>query len=158
MAKEDGDFVELDETIAEVDSDKATFELPAEANGILSIVAQEDEILEISALICRIEVMESGIPSNSLRSSFALPETNAASSGDETYATGHASVASEILAEKEIDPSTVTGTGKNGRITKEDAEKAQKSAAAPRYQKLRQLKKKNYILAVEMSAKRRCLH
>ena len=58
--KEDGDFVELDETIAEVDSDKATFELPAEANGILSIVAQEDEILEIGALICRIEVMEGG--------------------------------------------------------------------------------------------------
>ena len=60
--KEDGDYVELDEVIAEVDSDKATFELPAEANGILRIVAQEDDTIEIGALICKIEVMEGGAP------------------------------------------------------------------------------------------------
>lgn len=130
--KEDGDYVELDEVIAEVDSDKATFELPAEANGILRIVAQEDETLEIGALICKIEVMEGGAPAPAAVAA-ATPSvmTSAAPSGNETYATGHASpAASKILAEKGIDPSTVSGTGKDGRITKEDAEKAQKSAPA----------------------------
>ncbi len=134
--KADGDFVELDEVIAEVDSDKATFELPAEANGILRIVAQEDETIEIGALICKIEVME-GAPSTA-----SAPETSTpaaatqAPSGNETYATGHASpAAAKILAERGIDPSTIKGTGKDGRITKEDAEKAQvappKSAPTP---------------------------
>src|SRR5690606_11984924 len=56
--KKDGDLVHLDEVIAEVESDKATFELPAEANGILRIVAKEQESLPIGGLICRIEVME----------------------------------------------------------------------------------------------------
>ena len=91
--------------------------------------------------------MESGTPSNSFEApASVLPETNAASSGDETYATGHASpAASKILAEKEIDPSTVTGTGKNGRITKEDAEKAQKSAAAPSIPKTAPAKEEKII-------------
>src|SRR5687768_10154142 len=56
--KKDGDYVRLDEVIAEVESDKATFELPAEANGILRIVAKERETLPIGGLICRIEVVE----------------------------------------------------------------------------------------------------
>ena len=55
--KSDGDYVELDEVIAEVDSDKATFELPAEASGILTTVAQEGDTIDIGALICKIEVM-----------------------------------------------------------------------------------------------------
>jgi 2-oxoglutarate dehydrogenase E2 component (dihydrolipoamide succinyltransferase) len=58
--KADGDYVELDEIIAEVDSDKATFELPAEATGILKHVAQEGDTLEIGGLICKIEVTEGG--------------------------------------------------------------------------------------------------
>ncbi len=131
--KEDGDFVELDEVIAEVDSDKATFELPAEANGILRIVAQEDETLEIGALICKIEVMEGGAPAP-VAEAAATPSatTSTTPSGNETYATGHASpAAAKILAEKGIDPNTVSGTGKDGRITKEDAEKAQKPAPVP---------------------------
>ena len=128
--KEDGDYVELDEVIAEVDSDKATFELPAEANGILRIVAQEGDTLEIGALICKIEVMEGGAPAATEKS--VAPAASATTASDnETYATGHASpAAAKILAEKGIDPSSVKGTGKDGRITKEDAEKAQKSAPA----------------------------
>src|SRR5688572_6187831 len=59
--KKDGDMVRLDEVIAEVESDKATFELPAEANGILRIVAKEKESLPIGGLICRIEIVE-GMP------------------------------------------------------------------------------------------------
>ncbi|HSF54770.1 MAG TPA: biotin/lipoyl-containing protein, partial [Algoriphagus sp.] len=56
--KKDGDFVTLDEIIAEVDSDKATFELPAEATGILRHVAKEGDVLEIGGLICKIEVTD----------------------------------------------------------------------------------------------------
>lgn len=129
--KADGDYVELDEVIAEVDSDKATFELPAEANGILRIIAQEDETLEIGALICKIEVMEGGAPAAETAVA-PTTTTSPAPSGNETYATGHASpAAAKVLAERGIDPSTVKGTGKDGRITKEDAEQAQKAAPAP---------------------------
>jgi len=130
--KQDGDFVELDEVIAEVDSDKATFELPAEANGILRIIAEEGDTIEIGAMICKIEVMEGGTPAPAAETSNSpAPAESAAPSGNETYATGHASpAAAKILAEKGIDPSTVKGTGVDGRITKEDAEKAQQTAPA----------------------------
>lgn len=130
--KEDGDYVELDEVIAEVDSDKATFELPAEANGILRIEAQEGDTIEIGDLICKIEVMEGGAPASqdSNSKSQEVASSGKQSSANETYATGHASpAAAKILAEKGIDPKDVKGTGVDGRITKDDAEKAQKSAA-----------------------------
>ena len=130
--KADGDYVELDEIIAEVDSDKATFELPAEANGILRIVAQEDSTIEIGALICKIEVMEGGAPAASAPAAQAPASNSAQANGNETYATGHASpAAAKILAERGIDASNVAGTGKDGRITKEDAEKAQVAPPKP---------------------------
>lgn len=132
--KADGDYVELDEIIAEVDSDKATFELPAEANGILRLVAQEGDTLEIGGLICKIEVMEGGAPASedSAVSSTKESASKPSDSGRDTYATGHASpAAAKILAEKGITANEINGTGKDGRITKEDAEKAEKSAPKP---------------------------
>lgn len=127
--KNDGDYVKLDEIIAEVDSDKATFELPAEASGILRHVAKEGDTLEIGGLICKIEVTE-GAPVVQA-SSTASPEAASApqTAGRENYATGHASpAAAKILAEKGVAASDVAGTGKDGRITKEDAIAAQKPA------------------------------
>jgi len=130
--KADGDFVELDEIIAEVDSDKATFEQPAEGSGILRHVAQEGDTLEIGGLICKIEIMEGKPAETSAESKTESPASTSASPSKESYATGHASpAASKILAEKGIKPEEVKGTGKDGRITKEDAENAQKKAAAP---------------------------
>ena len=124
--KADGDYVTLDEIIAEVDSDKATFELPAEANGILRHVAKEGDTLEIGGLICKIEVVEGGAPAATSSGSVAVETTKAAASGNETYATGHASpAAAKIIAEKGISAGDVKGTGKDGRITKEDALGAQ---------------------------------
>jgi len=126
--KEDGDLVKLDEIIAEVDSDKATFELPAEANGILRHVAKEGDTIEIGGLICRIEVTEgeTGAASSGEKTS-SEEDTRTAASDKTSYATGHASpAAAKILAEKGIDPSGVKGTGKDGRVTKEDAENAKK--------------------------------
>lgn len=129
-AKADGDFVELDEVIAEIESDKATFDLTAEAQGKLQIVAQEGDTLEIGALICKIEVMEGGAPSQEASTGASAPEAAPApSSSNETYATGHASpAAAKILDEKGISAADVKGSGKDGRITKEDAMGAQKSA------------------------------
>ena len=121
--KADGDFVELDEVIAEVDSDKATFELPAEANGILRIVANEGDTIPIGGLICKIEVMEGKAPVPERKPE---PTTGVPVADKTTYASGHASPAAvKIMAERGIGPANVKGTGKDGRITKEDAEKAQ---------------------------------
>lgn len=126
--KADGDFVELDENIAEIESDKATFDLTAEKPGILRIVAQEGDTLEIGALICKIEVMD-GAPAASTSASTPVADAAPAASGAGTYATGHASpAAAKILDEKGIAASDVKGSGRDGRITKEDAANAQKAA------------------------------
>lgn len=132
--KADGDYVTLDEIIAEVDSDKATFELPAEANGILRHVAKEGDILEIGGLICKIEVVEGGAPATVTSAPAEAEQVKATSSGNETYATGHASpAAAKIIAEKGISSDDVKGTGKDGRITKEDAISAEaKPKEAPK--------------------------
>ncbi|MGK7389574.1 MAG: 2-oxoglutarate dehydrogenase complex dihydrolipoyllysine-residue succinyltransferase [Candidatus Cyclobacteriaceae bacterium M2_1C_046] len=128
--KNEGDYVELDEVIAEVDSDKATFELPAEASGILHIEAKEGDTLEIGSLICKIEVTE-GAPATAPAKEKNQPADTEKAEGEETYASGHASpAAAKILKEKGIDPKNVKGTGVDGRITKEDAEKATPKAAA----------------------------
>jgi 2-oxoglutarate dehydrogenase E2 component (dihydrolipoamide succinyltransferase) len=123
--KKDGDFVKLDEVIAEVESDKATFELPAEANGILRIVAQEKTTLPIGGLICKIEVMD-GAPASASAASTTAPASTAPATTDKSYATGHPSpAAAKILDEKGVAASQVAGSGVGGRITKEDAVKAQ---------------------------------
>jgi 2-oxoglutarate dehydrogenase E2 component (dihydrolipoamide succinyltransferase) len=127
--KKDGDQVTLDEIIADVDSDKATFELPAEATGILRHVAKEGDVLEIGGLICRIEV-GGAAPSASSTAAPAAPVA-APTTSSENYATGHASpAAAKILAEKGISAATVVGTGIEGRVTKEDALTAVPAAPA----------------------------
>lgn len=127
--KKEGDFVKLDDIIAEVESDKATFELPAEATGILHIVAKEKETLPIGGLICKIEITEE-VPAGAS----AEPKQEQAATevkGDKSYAAGHPSpAAAKILSEKGIAPGQVKGNGVGGRITKEDAVKAQPQAAA----------------------------
>lgn len=129
--KKDGDFVKLDEIIAEVDSDKATFELPAEATGILRHVAQEGDTLEIGGTICKIEAMKSK-PEIDSSPSPATDTSSTPASGKESYATGHASpAAAKILSEKGILASDLTGSGKDGRVTKEDAEAAKEPTPAP---------------------------
>ncbi len=137
--KEDGDTVEMDEVIAEIESDKATFELTAEAAGTLRIVAQAGDTLEIGSLACRIETSgasaggqkPAATPSTDEKSPGKAASSTSPANDQETYATGHASpAAAKILAEKGIDPTEVTGSGRDGRITKEDAEQAKKSQPA----------------------------
>ncbi len=129
--KKNGDFVALDEVIAEVESDKATFELPAEAQGILKIAAQEGTTLPIGGLICKIEVSE-GEPQQAAPKAESAHLTESKAGGDESYAAGHPSpAAAKILDEKGISAHQVTGSGVGGRITKEDAMKAQASQSKP---------------------------
>lgn len=124
--KKDGDFVQIDEIIAEVESDKATFELPAEASGTLRIVAKEKDTLPIGGLICKIEIAE-GAPVASAKSASTNTSNTVA---DKTYAAGHPSpAAAKILDEKGIQSNQVQGSGVGGRITKEDAQKAQVTPA-----------------------------
>lgn len=119
-SKEDGAFVELDEIIAEIESEKATFELPAEASGILKQVAKEDAVLEIGALICTIE--ESAAPKVVETKTEPTQTVGEQVKGEEGYAKGHPSpAAAKILDEKSVSPQSVKGSGVGGRITKEDA-------------------------------------
>jgi 2-oxoglutarate dehydrogenase E2 component (dihydrolipoamide succinyltransferase) len=127
--KKEGEHVKIDEIIAEVESDKATFELPAEATGILRIVAQEKTTLPIGGLICKIEITEDA--GASAKAASAAPVATAAPE-NKSYAAGHPSpAAGKILDEKGIAANQVQGTGVGGRITKDDAQNAKAPAAKP---------------------------
>jgi 2-oxoglutarate dehydrogenase E2 component (dihydrolipoamide succinyltransferase) len=127
---EDGDYVEKDQAIAEVDSDKATLELPAEASGTITLKAEEGDAVAVGQVVCLIdtsaEAPEGGAaPKETPAASETPSATKQSTPANETYATGTASpAAKKILAEKGMEASQVTGTGKDGRITKEDAVKA----------------------------------
>jgi 2-oxoglutarate dehydrogenase E2 component (dihydrolipoamide succinyltransferase) len=139
--KNDGDAVEMDEVIAELESDKATFELTAEQAGTLKVVAAEGDTLAIGAIVCSIE--DGGAPVKAKEEAPAATEEKAAVADDksaapvaertgDSYATGTPSPsAGKILAEKGVDAGAVKGTGVDGRITKEDALKAEKSQPKP---------------------------
>ena len=128
---EDGDYVEKDQAIAEVDSDKATLELPAEASGTITLKAEVGDAVEVGAIVCLIDT-SAAKPEGSVSKSAkpkAAPAEKATpkveSKEEKTYATGSASpAAKKILAEKNMDTASIKGTGRDGRITKEDAVKA----------------------------------
>ena len=127
---QEGDYVEKDQAIAEVDSDKATLELPAEASGTVTFKAEVGDAVEVGAVVCLIDTNASKPESvETVKGSSTNSEVTQAPKSEEptntTYATGSASpAAKKILSEKGIDATTISGTGKDGRITKEDAVKA----------------------------------
>ena len=130
----DGDYVEKDQAIAEVDSDKATLELPAEASGIITLKAEEGDAVAVGAVVCLIDTgaakPEGGAAPAKEEAKAVDPEASgpkaeapkAAPVAEKTYATQAPSPAArKILDEKNIEPSDIVGTGKGGRITKDDA-------------------------------------
>ncbi|MDO6759889.1 2-oxoglutarate dehydrogenase complex dihydrolipoyllysine-residue succinyltransferase [Tamlana sp. 2_MG-2023] len=134
---EDGDYVEKDQAIAEVDSDKATLELPAEVSGIITLKADEGDAVEVGAVVCLIDTSaekpEGDAPAKEEKKE-AAPAAEAPKATEETktYATGSASpAAKKILAEKGIEADAVSGTGKAGRVTKDDAINAVPSMGTP---------------------------
>lgn len=137
--KKDGDYVEMDEIIAELESDKATFELTAEKAGTLKTIANEGDTLAIGAPVCSIEEgtkSDNAVPVAKAEPEKAEAKVPAGKSEDRgaTYASGTPSpAAAKILAEKGVDPASVKGSGVDGRLTKEDAmnSEAAKKDAAP---------------------------
>ncbi|OSS40398.1 Dihydrolipoamide succinyltransferase component (E2) of 2-oxoglutarate dehydrogenase complex [Christiangramia flava JLT2011] len=154
---EDGDYVEKDQAIAEVDSDKATLELPAEASGIITLKAEEGDVVEVGEVVCLIdteaekpgggddkpaekEEKERQDSKDSKADSEKAPakteepskSSTPAQKQDDTYATGSPSpAAKKILDEKGIAAKDVKGSGKDGRVTKEDAVQAKASMGTP---------------------------
>ena len=133
----DGDYVEKDQAIAEVDSDKATLELPAEESGVITLKAEEGDAVEVGAVVCLIET-DAEKPVGSVQSSVTKLDESSKKVEEvkpvvqKSYATGTPSpAAKKILAEKDINVSDVKGTGIAGRITKEDAVKAVPSMGTP---------------------------
>ena len=135
--KENGDVVEKDESICEIESDKATLEMPAEAAGTLTWVIEEGDDVEIGAVIATIDTAgASGSSSTSTPVVAVESKSSAPVSSKETYATGHPSpAAAKLMAENNLTSSNIKGTGKDGRILKEDVEKAIiAKASAPKAQ------------------------
>ena len=127
---QEGDYVEKDQAIEEVDSDKATLELPAEASGTVTFKAEVGDAVEVGAIVCLIDTSASKPESAdttkvSLTNSEIVEPLKVEEPTKTTYATGSASpAAKKILSEKGIEATSISGTGKDGRITKEDAVKA----------------------------------
>ncbi len=121
--KQSGDYVEMDEIIAELESDKATFELTAEQAGVLSTVASEGDTLAIGAIVCNIDTDAKAVAAKPAEKVEVKAESKVVENANkDSYAAGHPSpAAAKILAEKGVDAASVNGTGKDGRITKEDA-------------------------------------
>jgi len=143
----DGDYVEKDQAIAEVDSDKATLELPAEAAGIITLKAEEGDAVEVGQVVCLIdtsaEAPESDAPKKDAEPAKEEKKVSAVDKEapkapqpepvqGKTYASGVASpAAKKILAEKGMDAKSVQGTGRDGRVTKDDAVNAKPSMGTP---------------------------
>jgi 2-oxoglutarate dehydrogenase E2 component (dihydrolipoamide succinyltransferase) len=121
--KQDGDVVAMDEVIAELESDKATFELPAETGGILHTIAKEGDTLAIGAIVATIAIGDAvaAKPKVAAETVNVATEKSGVSYADKTPSPA----AAKILAEKGIAATAVNGTGVDGRITKEDAMKAE---------------------------------
>ena len=132
-SKKEGDSVKMDEVLCELESDKATFELPAETAGILHIVAAEGSVLTIGAVVATITVGAGALVATPNVSPIATPQPAIeAPVQTNSYAAGHASpAAAKALAEKGIDANAVSGTGVGGRITKEDAQMAVSTPTPP---------------------------
>ncbi|MAM30555.1 MAG: dihydrolipoyllysine-residue succinyltransferase [Flavobacteriaceae bacterium] len=168
---EDGDWVEKDQAIAEVDSDKATLELPAEASGIITLKAEEGDAVAVGEVVCLIDTdaekpggdeestetydkpgdekgegnagpdldKQNAENKDTNKKAEALDQKPSKGStqrqeqdGGKTYATGTPSPsAKKILSEKDMDAKDVKGTGRDGRITKSDAENATPSMGTP---------------------------
>jgi len=157
---EDGDYVEKDQAIAEVDSDKATLELPAEESGTITLKAEVGDAVAVGAVVCLIDTEGKKPDGASEGADTTTDGGDEGSGGDaekdlakqqketpdkkegekapqpkqakDTYASGVASpAAKKILAEKNIDTSSIKGSGKDGRITKDDAVNAVPSMGSP---------------------------
>ncbi|MCF8239349.1 MAG: 2-oxoglutarate dehydrogenase complex dihydrolipoyllysine-residue succinyltransferase [Saprospiraceae bacterium] len=136
--KPNGSFVRMDESLCEFESDKATLEFPSEASGKLIHVAAEGDDLEIGALIAKLDTSvkeDAAAPDKSTTPAdpSSPAKTEEVTPASSSYAEGHPSpAAAKMMREKGLSSSDVTGTGKGGRITREDAASANVPSSAPK--------------------------
>ena len=125
-----GDAVKAGDLLLEIESDKATFELHAETTGTIELISKSGDTVPIGTVVCKIVPGAGGAAQAAAPTSAPVAIAAASASGG-NYAAGHASpAAGKILNEKGVDASAVAGSGKDGRITKEDAMKASATPAA----------------------------
>ncbi len=147
---EDGDYVEKDQEIAEIDSDKATLALPAEESGIIKLLVEDGTMVEVGQVVCHIDTSAEGTVKKSAPKTDAAPEPGpvapsaAPAPASTNYATGSPSpAAKKILDEKGI--TLEKGTGRDGRVTKEDAVKATASMGTATGERKVERKKMNMM-------------
>ena len=125
----DGEFVKKDQIIAEIDSDKATLELPAEESGVIALAAEEGDVVKVGQVVCKIDVSVK----ETIQSDGSAPKSNSAEVAQSSVKNVSETVQKEtskdpvvspaarkIAIERNIDINSITPTGKGGRITKQD--------------------------------------
>tara|TARA_B100001248_G_scaffold259391_1_gene245339 strand:+ start:1570 stop:2775 length:1206 start_codon:yes stop_codon:yes gene_type:complete len=125
----EGDFVKKDQIIAEIDSDKATLELPAEESGVIALAAEEGDVVKVGQVVCKIDVSVK----ETIQSDGSAPKSNSAEVAQSSVKNVSETVQKEsskdpvvspaarkIAIERNIDINSITPTGKGGRITKQD--------------------------------------
>ena len=151
----DGDYVEKDQAIAEVDSDKATLELPAEEGGIITLKAEEGDTVEVGQVVCLIDT-SAARPEGSAAPSAAAPNPEPVAApvapAATTYATGTASPAAKKMM-AETGASVAKGTGKDGRITKADVIDAVASMGSSDHGERAQTRKKMSSLRRKLASR-----
>ena len=132
----DGDYVEKDQTIAEVDSDKATLDLPAEESGVITLKANEGDVVPVGNIVCHIDTSVKKPTEDIVEPSKPVTDDQVVDQdleresnvgiviSDKSSNSTASPAASKILSEKGINPLDVIGSGRDGRITKQDALKA----------------------------------
>ena len=153
---ENGDYVEKDQAVAEVDSDKATLELPAEVSGTITLKAEEGDAVTVGEVVCVIDtegkpLSKHKVESDTKKDIQKSPDT--LKSEKETYASGTPSpAAKKIISEKNIDISSIKGTGRDGRITKNDVIKGKVSMGTiPENGNREQATKKMSLLRIKVA-------
>ena len=119
----DGEYVEKDQIIAEIDSDKATLELPAEQSGVITLKADEGDVVQVGQVVCHIDTSAKGSPKETSASKpveIAEDKKELSQPVADTKSDVLSPAARKIAEEKNIDINQITGTGKAGRITKQD--------------------------------------
>jgi 2-oxoglutarate dehydrogenase E2 component (dihydrolipoamide succinyltransferase) len=151
----DGDYVEKDQAIAEVDSDKATLELPAEEGGIITLKAEEGDTVEVGQVVCLINT-SAARPEGSAAPAATAPNPEPvaapAAPAATTYATGTASPAAKKMM-AETGASVAKGTGKDGRITKADVIDAVASMGSSDHGERAQTRKKMSSLRRKLASR-----
>ena len=119
----DGEYVEKDQIIAEIDSDKATLELPAEQSGIITLKAEEGDVVDVGQVVCHIDTSAEGVSMDKTQENtepIQNEEIKTVTESDNSKSDILSPAAKKLANEKNIDITTVQGTGKSGRITKQD--------------------------------------